>query len=78
MRCEVILALSLALASSLSAPGGQWMGWSDFLLAAMGELALGATLGLGILLAFAAFSIAVQLLDVQLGFGLQRSVERVR
>lgn len=38
--------------------------------AAATELTLGATLGLGILLAFGAFSIAGGLLDIQIGFGI--------
>jgi len=38
--------------------------------AAMTELALGATLGVGIHLAFSAFAVAGRLLDIQIGFGL--------
>jgi len=77
VRMLLVLALSLALASGLSVPGGEWTGSGDFLVAAMAELALGATLGLGILLAFAAFSIAGQLLDVQLGFGMAQIIDPV-
>lgn len=71
VRLLLGLALSFALASGLAVPAGQWIGGSDFLVPAMAELALGSTLGLGILLAFAAFSIAGQLLDVELGFGIR-------
>jgi flagellar biosynthetic protein FliR len=77
MRMLLVLALSFALASGLSVPEGEWTGWSDFVVAAMAELALGATLGLGILLAFAAFSVAGQLLDVQLGFGMAQIIDPV-
>lgn len=42
----------------------------DLVQAASVELVLGATLGLGVSLAFAAFSIAGRILDVQIGFGL--------
>jgi flagellar biosynthetic protein FliR len=40
------------------------------MLAMLTEAALGATLALGILLAFAAFSFAGTLLDIQIGFGM--------
>ena len=39
------------------------------------ELGLGATLGLGIHLAFAVFSVAGRLLDVQIGFGLGQVID---
>ncbi|MGI4850048.1 MAG: flagellar biosynthetic protein FliR, partial [Janthinobacterium lividum] len=45
------------------------------LQAALCELAIGATLALGILLAFAAFSVAGNLLDVQIGFGIGQVVD---
>lgn len=38
--------------------------------AAVAELALGATFGLGILVAFGAFALGGHLLDIQIGFGL--------
>jgi flagellar biosynthetic protein FliR len=77
VRMLLVLGLSIALASGLSAPVGAWMGWSELLFSALAELALGATLGLGILLAFGAFSIAGQLLDVQLGFGIAQVIDPV-
>lgn len=77
VRMLFVMALSLALASGFPVLAGQWPGASDYLQAAMVELALGATLGLGILLAFAAFSIAGQVLDVQLGFGMAQIVDPV-
>lgn len=77
VRMLLVLSLSIGLAAGLSVPSGQWSGWSDYLQAAMAELSLGATLGLGILLAFGAFSIAGQLLDVQLGYGMAQIVDPV-
>jgi len=77
MRVLLVLTLSVALAAGFPAPVARWSGWSDFLKAAMPELALGMTLGLGILLAFAAFSIAGQILDVQLGYGMAQIVDPV-
>ncbi|WP_239143004.1 flagellar biosynthetic protein FliR [Variovorax sp. WS11] len=77
VRMLLALSLSLALAAGLSAPAQPWTGWHAFLSAAKTELALGATLGLGILLAFGAFAIAGQLLDVQLGFGMAQVVDPV-
>lgn len=59
-------AISLPLAGTVQAPSGL----GALLTAAAGELALGATLGLGMLLAFAGFSLAGRLLDVQIGFGI--------
>jgi flagellar biosynthetic protein FliR len=51
--------------------------WSGLLVAAGSELALGATLGLGILIAFGAFAVAGRLLDVQVGFGLAQVFDPV-
>lgn len=45
--------------------------------AAATELALGATFGLGILVAFGAFAVAGHLLDVQIGFGLAQVFDPV-
>lgn len=77
VRMLLVLGLSIVLASGLPAVEINWTGWSDFVVATLAELALGATLGLGILLAFGAFSVAGQLLDVQLGFGLAQIIDPV-
>lgn len=77
VRVLLVVGLSVALASSLSVPAGAEMGWGALLSAAMAELALGAMLGLGILLAFGAFAVAGQLLDVQLGFGIAQVLDPV-
>jgi flagellar biosynthesis protein FliR len=77
VRMLLVLGLSMALAAGLSVPPNAWAGWSTFMLAAIAEVALGATLGLGILLAFGAFSVAGQLLDIQLGFGMAQIIDPV-
>ena len=77
VRMLLVLSFSLAMATGLSVPAGPWTGWSAFLSAALHELALGATMGLGVLLAFGAFSVAGQLLDVQLGFGMAQLIDPV-
>lgn len=77
VRVALVFSLSVALAAGLSGSAkdayialpivnnaGAWIG------AAATELALGATLGLGVALAFASFSIAGRLLDIQAGFGV--------
>src|SRR5690242_7012186 len=77
VRMLLLVGLSVALASGLPTPSQVWTGWGDYLIAAVSELALGATLGVGILLAFGAFSVAGQLLDVQLGFAMAQIVDPV-
>jgi len=77
VRMLVIVSISVALAAGLPVVAGPLMSWDALLFAAMSELALGAVLGLGILLAFGAFAVAGQLLDVQLGFGIAQVVDPV-
>jgi flagellar biosynthetic protein FliR len=81
---RVLLILSLAAALALALPGVSASGASTLLAidgaaalfqAGVTELALGATLALGILLAFAAFSVAGQLLGIQIGFGLGQVID---
>ncbi|WP_055337865.1 flagellar biosynthetic protein FliR [Ralstonia solanacearum] len=78
VRFLVVLALATALSFSLpgadmaqSVPGHL----GSLVEAALSELALGMTLALGILLAFAAFTTAGQLLDVQIGFGMSQVLD---
>jgi flagellar biosynthesis protein FliR len=68
-----VLGLSAALSLLLPLPtlgSGLLDNLGLLFAAAFCELALGASLGLGIQLAFAAFSFAGRLLDIQVGFGL--------
>jgi flagellar biosynthetic protein FliR len=73
VRALLVLGLSAALSLALPPPALQVDLLDNLgLLFVVGftELALGACLGLGIQLAFAAVSFAGQLLDTQIGFGL--------
>lgn len=69
-RVLVVLGLSGAIAAGLPMQPVAPAGAGAFVAAACTEVALGATLALGVLLAFAAFSFAGNLLDVQIGFGM--------
>ena len=78
---RVLLILGLAAALSIGTPvaafnvpaGGIDM--ASLVRASVTELALGATLALGILVAFGAFSMAGELLGIQIGFGLGRAID---
>ncbi|RYF36402.1 MAG: flagellar biosynthetic protein FliR [Comamonadaceae bacterium] len=70
---RVLMAVALAAALALPFSGGpqtQPVGAGVLLQSFLQELAVGATLGLGILMAFAGFAIAGRLIDVQVGFGI--------
>jgi flagellar biosynthetic protein FliR len=69
-------ALSPALQPLASARGAlASAGTGALIQAGLGELALGATLGLGIVLAFASVTFAGQLLGIQIGFGLGQVID---
>ena len=74
----VRVLIVLALAATL---GGVWNGAAaepaHLWRAAFSELALGATLGLGILFAFAAISFGGRLVDVMVGFGMAQVIDPV-
>jgi flagellar biosynthesis protein FliR len=82
---RVLLVLGLAAALSLALPGsiglpprtteGLFDSTGFVFRAAFTELALGAMLALGVLLGFAAFSMAGELLGVQIGFGLAQVID---
>lgn len=67
----LVLGLSAALALPLAgtAPAVP-AGTGQLLQAFFAELMVGATLGLGVLMAFSGFALAGRLLDVQVGFGI--------
>ncbi|MHA6845576.1 flagellar biosynthetic protein FliR [Ralstonia syzygii] len=80
MVVRVLVVLALAAALSFSLPGADVAlsvtgHLGGLVQAALSELALGMTLALGILLAFAAFTTAGQLLDVQIGFGMAQVLD---
>lgn len=77
VRTLLLGCISLAIASGLTITPGLWSGWVAYFHAAIAEIALGATLGLGVLLVFGAFSVAGQLLDVQLGYGIAQIIDPV-
>ena len=80
-RMLLVLALAAALSLGLpsaTAPAPLLAGGVGALLGAgFTELALGATLALGVLVAFAAFSMAGQILGIQMGFGLAQVIDPV-
>ncbi|HJV47706.1 MAG TPA: flagellar biosynthetic protein FliR [Geothrix sp.] len=69
-------ALSLGLPSVAATPAAYLMAHPGALIqAGFTEVALGSTLGLGILLAFSAFTLAGRALDIQIGFGLGQVID---
>ncbi|MDM0122179.1 flagellar biosynthetic protein FliR [Variovorax arabinosiphilus] len=77
VRMLLVAGMSLAIASGLGFAPALWSGWAAYLSAAMTEIGIGLTLGLGVLLAFGAFAVAGQLLDVQLGYGIAQIIDPV-
>lgn len=72
---RVLIVIGLATGLALGLPGDDselaaMAGPGPLLEAAMAELALGATLALGVFIAFAAISMAGRLIDLQIGFGM--------
>jgi flagellar biosynthetic protein FliR len=71
VRVLLVVALACALALPFGARASVLPQDSGALVGALlREAAIGATLGLGVLLAFAGFALAGRLVDVQIGFGV--------
>jgi flagellar biosynthesis protein FliR len=73
MLVRVLMALGFACVIALPFAGGAAATPHDvgaLFQALLRELAIGATLGLGVLMAFAGFALAGRLVDVQVGFGI--------
>jgi flagellar biosynthesis protein FliR len=70
----ISFAIAMGLAGSYAAPE---LDFAGLLMAALQEVVLGATLALGIILAFAAFDMAGRLLDIQIGFGMAQVFDPV-
>lgn len=74
IRTLLILSLSVAIAAGLSPAEATYsltqLDAGSVMVASARELFLGASLSLGILVAFAAISVAGRLLDIQIGFGM--------
>jgi flagellar biosynthesis protein FliR len=78
VRVLMFLSLSFIVALGfIPMGGGQPVDSASVFTSALAELALGATLGLGVLLAFAAFDVAGRLLDIQIGFGIAQVFDPV-
>ena len=78
VRVLIVLGLACAMAlpfGSRSVPASQDVGW--LVQAVLHEAVVGATLGLGILVAFAGFAVAGRLIDVQVGFGFAQVLDPV-
>jgi flagellar biosynthetic protein FliR len=71
VRVLLTLMLSAVLVSGMQiAPAPMALAIGPVLLAALMELAVGATMAFGVMAAFGAFSVAGKILDVQSGFGI--------
>jgi flagellar biosynthesis protein FliR len=71
VRVLLTLMLSALLVSGLKlAPAATGLQLGPVVLAAVLELAVGATLAFGVMAAFGAFSLAGKILDIQSGFGI--------
>jgi flagellar biosynthetic protein FliR len=71
VRLLMVVALACVIAMPLvGAPMPDVIDPGLLLQAVLREAAIGATLGLGVLMAFAGFSLAGRLVDVQVGFGI--------
>lgn len=84
VRVLLVLALSALLITAfpasrmpMSADGLGGTGGAKVFQAALNELVLGGALGLGITLAFAAFSVAGRLLDLQIGYSIGQALDPV-
>lgn len=78
VRALLVIGLSWTMGQLLSLPpAAPALSMGGLLQAACVEVALGIVLALGVLLAFAAFSLAGNLLDVQIGFGIAQVFDPV-
>lgn len=78
VRVLLVLVLAVLLTAGFPAsrmPAGA--DWSQLLIAAFHEFLLGVALGLGVTLAFAAFSVAGRLLDLQIGYSIGQAFDPV-
>lgn len=74
VRVLLVLSLSVAIAMGITPEAAQaetYSGGIGFIVvAALKELMLGASFSVGVMIAFAAISVAGNLLDIQIGFGV--------
>ena len=75
---RVLFIIAFSTVMVLAFPGMQFVRDADLaslVLSVLGEVMLGAVLGLSIMLAFAACSVAGALLDVQIGYGIAQVID---
>jgi flagellar biosynthesis protein FliR len=70
VRVLVTLMLSAVMVSGMHPPAPPALTMGTIVLAALGELVVGAVLAFGVYAAFGAFSVAGKILDIQSGFGI--------
>lgn len=70
LRVLFTVALSLTLVAGLGNPVAAPLAIGPFVMAAITEVAVGATLAFGVLAAFGAFAVAGKVLDIQSGFAM--------
>lgn len=77
VRLAIVFTLAVCFASlsadAAAAPAVDWTLWT-FIAAMATEAAIGATMAVGLQLAFGAFAIAGRLVDTQIGFGIGQVV----
>jgi len=69
VRVAIVVALAVCFGSLVPTPPQGWDLW-HVVAAIAGEAAIGATMAVGLGLAFAAFSVGARVIDTQIGFGL--------
>ncbi|NML42912.1 flagellar biosynthetic protein FliR [Ramlibacter sp. G-1-2-2] len=77
VRLLLVIGVSAVLALPLGTQTAAVADVAALFDAMLRELAIGATLGLGVLMAFAGFTLAGRLLDVQVGFGIAQVFDPV-
>ena len=70
VRLLLVVGLAGAIAMPLAGAQPAVQDAGTLVAALVQEVAIGATLGLGVLMAFAGFAVAGRLIDVQVGFGI--------
>lgn len=74
-RVLLVLALAVALVSTVVVPPATTLTFGSLLAAAAGELVIGGLLAFGIFTAFAAFQLAGRIMDLQMGFGVASLID---
>jgi flagellar biosynthesis protein FliR len=75
VKLLLVLALSVCLAQAFPRTSNLILTRGEFVEAACRELALGLSMAVGVLMAFSAFSMAGQLMDLQIGLGIAQVLD---